>query len=145
MKAVASVVLEPQDIQQALQDHIAKVLNVTAEIGVIQDQATGQYGISVLSAEFNRTPNVSAKSAAATGKKRGRRTKAEIEAAKANGETAEAAEATEPTGLLDTLYADAPTTDEAVAQGDAEMAAEQVAAEVPAEPVAEPAAVTEFQ
>ena len=144
MKAVASVVLEPQDIQQALQDHIAKVLNVTAEIGVSQDQTTGQYAISVVSAEFNRTPNVSAKSAAAAGKKRGRRTKAEIEAAKANGETAEATEATEatePTGLLDTLYADAPTGDEATAQVNAEIAAEQLVAEVPAEP----AAVTEFQ
>jgi len=137
MKAVASVVLEPQDIQQALQDHIAKVLNVTAEIAVLADQVTGQYAISVVSAEFNRTPSVGAKSGAAAGKKRGRRTKAEIEAAKANGEATESTEATAQTpavdtGLIDTLYADAPTSDEAVAQGNAE-------------PVAEPVAVTEFQ
>ena len=83
MKAVASVVLEPQDIQQAIQDHISKVLNVTAEIGVTVGESSDQYTIAVLSAEFNRTPNVGAKTANTTGKRRGRRTNAVIEAEKA--------------------------------------------------------------
>ena len=133
MKAVASVVLEPQDIQQAIQDHISKVLNVTAEIGVTVGESSDQYTITVLSAEFSRTPHVGAKTANTTGKRRGRRTNAVIEAekaAKAAGDattnTVTAAPEQADTSILDSLYAE-PIAVEAEVELEVQAGVEQSA------------------